>query len=365
MPRWAVPSLILIALFAPAVVAQKDRVYFRDRDSGKVTDLEGDVVETMSGIKFTGGDKKERLVSPFDIMRIDYAALDPVIKQAASGQENDKDPTKPLTYFTSKLKDLPANTPAKTRRYLQFREAYWAGKVADSKPTLDEFKTEGKKAAEKMLAFVKVNKGTWEQWPLGRAAARTLGEMGDFKAADDVLRELSATADASAELKADVRLTRIGYLLRAADYPAAKTLASELDKDATVPAGPFRDRLAIYKEVLTILPAQIANETDPAKPNTKAKVQPVASKIEGLIAKSQDPAVRSVGYGVLGELYTAYGLNRDAMWSYLYVDTVNPQDKDEVVRALHRLGAIFDATGDKDGEKSRGDQFREKLTKVR
>ena len=365
MPRWAIRSLILVALLASTAAAQKDRVYFRDRATDKVTDLEGDVVETPSGVKFTGGDRKERLLSPYDVVRIDYVAIDPVIKQAAASQENDRDPNKPLAYFSSKLKDLPANAPEKTRRYLQFREAYWASKVADSKANPDEFQAEGKKAAEKLRAFIRANRKTWEQWPLGRTAARTLAELGDFKAADEVLRELAATPDASAELKADVRLARLGYLLRAGDFAAAKTLAGELDQDATVPAGSPRDRLAIYKEALAVLPAPASKEADPKKPNARAKVQPVVSKVEGLIARSQDAAVRGVGYGVLGELYTAHGLDRDAMWSYLTVDAVYPQDRDELVRALHRLIVMFDAGSDKDGEKTRGDVYREKLVRAR
>lgn len=372
MTHWAIRALIVFATvvgFMPAVSAQvpKDRVHFLDPAASTVTDLEGDVVETAFGIRFTGADKKERLVPAYEVLRIDYGTLDPVLKQAAAQQENDKDPSKPLAYFVSKLKELPANAPEKTRRYLLFREAYWAGELANAKANPDDFDVEAKKAAEKMLEFIRGHKTTWEQWPLGRSAARLLGELGDWKAADSVLRELAALADAPAGMKADVQLTRIGYLLRAGDYPAAKALLTELEKDPALPTGPIRERLAIYKEALAALPPQDSNEPEPTDPSRKKKVRPTAAvrKIEGLIAASRDPAVRSVGYGVLGELYVAHNLLRDAMWSFLWVDTVYNQNRDEAVRALNRLIAIFELAGEKDGEVSRVEQFREKLPRTR
>ncbi len=365
MPRWAFCLFALLAASAPALAQGKDRVYFRDRTADKVTDLEGDVTETAAGIKVTSGlDKKERFIPGFDLVRVDYAAVDPVIRQAAGPLENDKDPTKPAAYYADKLKALPATANEKTKRFLAFRDAYWAGRIADAKTTPDEFAAEATKATDKIAAFIKGHKKTWEQFPLGRMAARLFAEAGDFKSADAVLKELAAVPDAPPEVKAEAKVLRLGYLLRAGNYPEAKTVAAEAEAEAT---GSAKERAAMYKEAVAVLPAKDSDEADPNDPGGKKKVRPTAAagKIEGLIGKAKDPLVRSTGYGVLGELYLAHGLPRDAMWSFLWVDTVYSQDRDELVRSLHRLAAIFDTTGDKDGEKSRGDQFREKLPRVR
>lgn len=351
MPRRAFRlAPLALALLAPAALGQtKDRVYFRDRAADKVTDLEGDVVETASGVKFTGADKKERVIPAFDLVRIEYGTLDPVLKQAAAQQENEKDATKPLAYYAGKIKEL-ATANEKTKRFLQFREAYWAAKVADAKTADADFAADGKKAVDKLLAFVKANRKTWEQWQLARTAARIAGETGDWKGADDALKELAGVADAPADLKADLKLMRVGYLLRGGNYPEATALVGELEKET----GAARERAAIYKEALAVLPAK-----DGADP--KAAV----GKIDALIAKAKDPAVWATGYAALGEVYLAHKLPRDAMWSYLWVDTVYTQDKDERVRALHRLIELFDEGREKDGEKNRSDQFRDKLPKVR
>lgn len=345
-------------LLAPAVAAQapKDRVYFRDRATDKTELLDGEAVDTAFGVKFTGADKKERLFPATDLVRVEYGALDPAVRQAAGPLENDRDPAKPLAYYVGKLKDLPANAPEKTKRFFQFREAYWTGRAADAKAAPAEFQTEGKKAADKMLAAARANPKTWEQWPLARAAARTYAELGDVAAADDALKLLAAVTDAPAEMRADAALQRVGYLLQAGKYSEAKAALADAEKSA---AGPTAERAAIYKEALAVLPAKESGEAD------AARAKPAATKIEALIAKAKEPAVRATGYAALGEVYLAHRLDRDALWSFLWVDTVYFQDKDEQVRAVRRLIELFDKSGEKDGEKSRADQFRDKLPKVR
>jgi hypothetical protein len=329
-------------------------VYFRTAD--KVELLDGDVVDTAFGVKFTGADKKERLIPALDLVRVEYGAIDQAVRQAVGPLENDRDPTKPLAYYAGKVKDLPANAPEKTKRFLQFREAYWTGKAADAKATPAEFQADGKAAADKMLAVAKANPKTWEQWPLARAAARTYAELGDASDADDALKLLVAVADAPAEMRADAALQRVGYLLRAGKYAEAKAALADAEGVAT---GPTAERVAIYKEALAALPAKDGGD-DPGKREKPA----AAAKIDALIAKA-GPAVRATGFGVLGELYLAHRLDRDALWSFLWVDTVYFQDKDEQVRAIHRLIDLFDKSGEKDGEKSRADLFRDKLPKVR
>jgi hypothetical protein len=358
MPRRTVLAAFLFWFTTSVSFAQtpKDRVYFRDPSANKVIDLEGDVVETLSGIRFIGGDKKERVISATDLVRIEYGTLDPVLKQAAAPQENDPDPAKPLAYFSSKLKDLPANATDKTRRFLLFRDAYWTAKVADARTSPDEFKTEGKRAVDKIVAFIKANKKSWEQWQLGRTAARICYETDDWKTADDILKDLAGVADATPELKADIAVLRVGYLIRAKNYAAAKELLAEVERDATIPTGSPRERLAIYKEALAALP--------PKDPESRSKPTAVA-KIEELISKTKDTAVRATGYNMLGEVYLAHRMPRDAMWSYLWVDTVYNSDKDENVWAVRRLIELFAESGEKEGEKSRADQFRERLPKVR
>ena len=363
MPRWLALAA-LIALAVPAF-AQKDRVVIRDRATGQESVFDGDAIESPGGIKMAISGK-DRTFFASEIVRIDFGALDAAIRLAASGQETDglKTPSTALAYYADRLKALP-NANEKTKRFLAFREAYWSSRVADSKSGA-EFETESKKTLEKISAFNKANSKTWEPWILGRISARMSGELGDWKAAENTLRELAAPAELPPELKFEARAVRLGYMLRGGMYPEAKSLAEDIDGDKAAPPA-IKERVAFYREALSVLPAKDSDEADPMNPGEKKKVSAAGSKakLEAMIAKAKEPAVRGVGYGVLGEILLAHRQTRDAMWSFLSVEMLYNQDKDERVMALHRLVKISNETNEKDGEKNRADDYLERLTKAR
>lgn len=359
MPRRALAAcLLLFAAAAPALAqGTKDRVTFRDRATGKEETADGDVVDTSSGVKVTNAGK-ERVISAADILRVDYAALDPAPGRVAAIQAESKGGADALKFYTDAAKGVQGAAAEKAKRTVAFRDAYWTGVVAAGKDE-KEFAAEAKRAADKMAGFVKAYAKTWEQWQVGRAAARLYGELDDWAAADAVLKDLSGVSDAPADMKADVKLARVGYMLRGGKYADAKGLLIEVQ--AAGPAGGLKDRAAVYARALDVLPPP----PDAADTTAKAKVAAAVTDIEKAIAASKDATARAVGYGVLGELQLAHRQLRTATWSFCWVDTVYTQDADERLFAVVRLAKIFTATGDKDGDKSRGDQYRERLPKVR
>jgi hypothetical protein len=349
MPRlFAAFALLLLAL--PAL-AQKDRVYFRDRVANKDDTQDGDVTETAAGVKVALPACKERIIPVADLYRVETAGLDPVPGRIPVQQAEAKGTTNPadaLKFYTEAVK----GNNDKAKRFLQYREAYWQGVVAAAAADKD-FADEAKKAVDKMTAFVKAYPTAWEQWPMARSAARLAAELKDWKTADAMTAAAASPPDLPAELKLDAKLARIGYAVRAADYAGAKTLLAEAEGDKAV-AGGLKDRLGIYKEALAVLPAK-----EGAAPTD------AVAKIEKLISTSKDPAARSVGYGVLGEVYLAYKRTRQAQWSFHWVDVVYPNDQDEHVMALTRLVQLFAESDAKSDDKSQADRFRERLQKVR
>ncbi len=358
MPRRALTAcLLLFATTVPAFAqGAKDRVYFRDRATGKEETADGDVVDTPGGVKVTNAGK-ERVISAADVLRVDYAALDPAPGRIAGLQAESKGGGDAVKFYADAAKAVPANAPEKVKRTVAFRDAYWAGEMADSKDD-KEFAGEAKKAADKMAAFVKAYSKSWEQWQVGRAAARLYGELDDWAAADAVLKDLGSVPDAPPELKQDAKLARVGYMIRGGKYTDASGTLAEVEGD--VKDG-LKDRATMYRTALNALPAP-ADANDAA---AKQKLAAAVTAIEKAIAASKDPAARAVGYGVLGELQLAHRQFRAATWSFCWVDTVYTQDADERLFAVVRLSKIFAVTGDKDGEKSRADQYRERLPKVR
>jgi hypothetical protein len=71
--------------------------------------------------------------------------------------------------------------------------------------------------------------------------------------------------------------------------------------------------------------------------------------------------VRGAARNALGEYYLMHDRPRDAMWEFLWVETVWNQDRDETVKAVRRLTEVFDKLGDKE----RSDAYREKLPRVK
>lgn len=366
MPRRAFAVCLLLAASVAPALAQgsKDRVYFRDRATGKEETTDGDVTDTAAGVKVTAGGK-DRLISATDLIRVDYVALDPLPGRVPSVQAEARAPADALKFYADSAKALQNNSPEKARRTTAFREAYWTGVVAAGKDDR-EFAAEAKKAADKMAAFVKAYPKSWEQWQIGRSAARFYGELKDWAAADAVLKDLGSVADAPAELKLDAKLARVGYMIRAGKYSDGNGLLAEVEGDAGLTGG-LKDRVAVYKAAFTALPPKDTAEPDPLDPQQKKKVNPTTAvaAIEKAIAASKDPAARSVGYGVLGEVQLAHRQFRPATWSFCTVDVVYPQDADERLFAVRRLAEVFALTGDKDGDKNRAEQYRERLPKVR
>lgn len=362
MPRRAfVVCLLLAASAAPTFAQQKDRVFLRDRATGKEETADGDVVDTPGGVKLTAAGK-ERVIPAPDVVRIEYAALDPAPGRVPVVQAEAKPPADALKFYADTAKALPNTATDRAKRTVAFREAYWTGVVAAGKPDAD-FPAEAKRAADKMAAFVKAHPKSWEQWQVGRAAARLYGELKDWAAAEAVLKDLSGVTDAPVELRLDVKLARVGYLVRAGKYPEASGVLAEVEGDAALTGG-LKDRAGMYKTALAALqaaPAKGAAEPDPKKANPADAV----AALEKAVAASKDPAARSVGYGLLGEVQLAYRQLRPATWSFCTVDVVYPQDADERLFAVVRLAEIFAVTGDKEGDKSRADQFRERLPRVR
>ncbi len=363
--RFAWFAAVICLLLPAAGFAQKDRV--RYRDAGKEIEQEGDVVEQPTGIEITGADKKKKTILGTDILRVDYTTLELFKLDIGKIEGGDglKDPGKAAAFYADKLKTLPANGPEKTKRFLNFREVYWTGKFADSKIDANDFKTEAKKAADKMTAFVKTNNKTWEQWTVARSAARLYAELGDWVGTETVLKLLAVVPNAPAELKYDVKTALLGYSVWLGKYSDSTVMLAELDGD-TKSTPSAAEAVAVYKLAMPYFYEKPVDASDSAAmTQRKTKLAELSKKIDDAVTKAKFPSTRSVAYGLLGELYSINQMPREAMWNFLWVDAVYNQNRDEQVMAVNRLVNVFTVLGEKDGDKARAMQFRDRLPKIR
>lgn len=373
------PLLATLFCAAPALAqVTPDRVFYRDRE-GKVATVDGEIKESAGGVQVIGPDKKvKNAISAADMVRIDYGTVpgvDRTGQQAAITFEGTGDAVKAAAEYRKLIAVPGATGNPKAKRYLEFRELIWSAKVADAK-TGDDFKLEGKKVADRLAVFSKANLAGWEAWTTTRLAARYYCELEEITAAADMISILGRNAALTPELRHEAKLIEAGYLFRGNKRADAEGLLKDLAADKDFPAtGPLRERWTIFEEILKA-PAP-APERKPSEPQATpeesdartAKVKLAAAKIETLIAKSKDLAARGAGYSALGELFVRHGLWRDAMWAFLWVDVVYNQDRDEQVKAVHRLVQIFTVLKEKekvgDADKDRAELYRERLPRIR
>jgi hypothetical protein len=156
---------------------------------------------------------------------------------------------------------------------------------------------------------------------------------------------LAKTGELPPNLVTEAALQEIDAQIRSKAGATAEVAARNLGKGAL--PGATKDKLAIYEAA--------------AKAITGGDPQSGLKDIEDKIVATKDPGVRAVGHAMRGELYLAANKPREAMWEFLWVETVYNADKDEVLKALSRLVDVFKALMDEDRSKA----YRDKIRRLR
>jgi hypothetical protein len=317
--------------------------YAEERATGVAT-------ESVGSIKLVAGGKTVVEVPSANVISLEYGSL-PGLEKAIlelRTAENQGVSTKSRDLYIAEVKKNPADP--KTKRFLEYREAVWSIKVVDAK-TGDAFKAEATPLVPKLKGFIQdySKKNAWEVWPISRSTARLQAEMGNYADAASTYAFLSKLDNLPPDLKLEARIHEVEQLFASGNVLNSSTAIEEVGKMPA--AGPL-------KEKVTIL--QIAIKTIADK-KLKTKPEAAVKAIEEIIAKSTDYSVRAMGHNTLGELYIQHDLLRDAMWEFLRVEVVENVDKDEVVRAVFRLGELYQ----KQGDDTRAKAYREKLPQVK
>ncbi len=347
-------ALGLIALTVPnwshgQSASSSDVVRYFDRKNNKEARASGEVQESAAGVKVVAGGKTVT-ISPADIIAVEYGKLDGMKETPAELRTLETRETAPKlrSIYTEILKK--GVNDAKSKRFLEYREVSYAIRVADGKMG-DEFKAEAVPTIAKLATFRSTYADSWEVWPISRAAARLQAELGNYSEAASTLATLGKNKNLPNDLKLEARLAEIEVLFRAGDAAANAALA-DLSKTAGFPAtGSLREKLNIYKAAAEAAQSKASG----TKPDATVKV------IEAIIVNANDSSVKAAGHNALGELYVMFNLPRDAMWEFLWVETVHNQDREELIKAVARLAAVFDLVGDKE----HAEIYRKKLPQVK
>jgi hypothetical protein len=328
-----------------------DKVYVRDKKDGSAKTHEGSVKFGPGGYQVVAPGKTPVAVRPDDLIKVvpgDLPGSDRGTVMSLITEEEKKtkaDYERARVGYADLLKKAGAAAPEPTRRFLDFKHVMMATKVADESADDEKWQELADAAAKSLDTFLGDYRTGWEIWPVTRARARLLTETNKYDEVARLWTRTTKVAELPADLKLEAELRAIDAEIRSKGHPTALGLAKSLAKAAG--PGAARDKLTIYEAA-----ADFASRKDY---DGGIKV------IEKVIADSKDPGVRGVGYGMIGELQLLAGKPREAMWSFLWVETVFSHDKDDTLAAMCRLVEVFRAQGDEERARS----YREKIRRFR
>ena len=357
--RGAVLLAGMMVLFQVARAQQPtptEKVTIRDKKDGAVRTYDGILKFSAAGFQILSSDGKVlTVVSPVDIVKVvpndlvgvERATLQSQVRLEDNKTRKDNEAAR-LGYID--LIQKTASAPPKTKQYLAFKKAVLSTRILDESDE-EEWAKQVVPVAKEWVDFLSEYKTGWEIWPAARTCARLYIEMNKYDELTRMLKQLGAKdVELPADLKVEAVLQSLDAQIREGPVAYASVLKAAESEAKNAGSGTARDKLAIYTRV-----AQVGENPSP-------EVLAAAVKdIEEKIAASKDPTVRGVGYGMIGELYLASKRPRDALWAFMWVETVYNQDKDEVLKAMVRLTQIFKGTMDEEHEKL----YREKIRRFR
>lgn len=329
--------------------ATPDKITVRNKD-GTTKNYDGNLQFTPAGLQIVSPEKKALLVvAPGDILKVVPGEMPGIDRGVLLGLISTEDKKTKADYTAARLgyqdmKKKAVTAPERAKRFLDFKLAQLTNRIADETGRDEKWSDVAGEAAKGWTEFIAEYKSGWEVWPAARSASRLYAEMNKF---DDVARTWNRLTKKEVGLPADLlleaQMQEIDANIRSKTGAAtAQVAADALEKAA--PAGTNKDKLAIYS-----LAAKAIAGGDAA-----SGVKGIEEKINA----TKDATTRGVGYGMLGELYMAAGRPRDAMWAYMWVETVYNADKDEAFKAMCRLVEVFQAQMDDDRVRLYHDKLR-------
>ena len=361
MIRQALRGLVVLAAMTLLVDASAgqpgtpDKVYVRDKKDGSVKTYEGSLKFGPGGYQVVGaGNKVAASVAPDDLIKVVPGDLPGSDRNIVLGLITAEEKKTKAEYEKARLgyadlqKKAGTTAPEATRRFLDFKYAQMATKVADESADDDKWPELADVAMKSWGGFLGEYKTGWELWPAAKAQARLLTEVNKYDEVARLWTRTAKTAELPADLKLEAELRAVDAEIRSKGYATALDSVEKLGK--TTGPGVAKDKLAIYELA--------------AKGGMGATAEEYAAKIKAIedaVAKTKDAGVRGVGYGMIGELQLLAGKPREAMWAFLWVETVYSQDKDDALKAMCRMVEVFKAQGDDD----RAKVYREKIRRFR
>jgi tetratricopeptide (TPR) repeat protein len=345
---------VCLSLMPGSWARAQERVRFYDRKAKppKEVTIVGVIQEESPArirIKPTRGEARTIPVNN-DLIDVEYQVPNLLSQDYRKAHNRELDFLKPTTAPAEKnaalteaidlyQKLLPQLKDDKVKVHVQFKIA----KLLANQAELDS--TVSNAAIDKLAAFKKEHPDSWQITSAARSLAGLYVAKKDWENALKTYQDLTKTPGVSSEIVQECDLALAQVLVRAEKYNEAVAKLTELEK--TVPSGtPQAVRL------------QITKATCLAATN---KIPEAMKQLEEIVAKTSDKDLIAAAYNAMGDCYRNANppQPRAAMWNYLWVDLIYPQNPKEHAKAVFHLSRLFHEFNDD----KRAKVYEEKLAK--
>ncbi|MFN4258483.1 MAG: tetratricopeptide repeat protein [Gemmataceae bacterium] len=337
---------VLLSWVGGSTALAQDQVIFYDRTKRIETTASGKITGEDSSAVTVQGTLGARKIPAIDIIDVVYTvrpALGPDYRRARTAEQNvakdpQADPQEVIDLYKSLRGELLKEMQQNAVRHMDFKIASMmivkaqrgAANVAD--------------AATAMDLFIKDNPGAWQVISGGKQLASLYLAQDQFEKAQQMYDELAKMPALDKDTQLEFQLQAALMLTKAQKFAdAEKRLQSLLQ---IIPANsPQAMRVQVYL-------AQCLAGTK--------KFDEAEQKLKTLIDKVTDPQLRALAMNTLGDCYLVSDRKRDALWQYLWVDVIYNQDRQERLKAVRNLAALFDEFG----EETRAQRYKELLKEM-
>jgi hypothetical protein len=234
---------------------------------------------------------------------------------------------------------LPRLAEAKfAQRHMQFKLCQLLAWEAEQDPE------QADAAIAELKKFREQHGDGWQIVAATKLLAGVLGRKGDVAAIQKAYEELAARDDIPPQTRQECDLLAAKALIDN-DQPAPAEAKLRALSQKLAPDDPQAQRVQVLLAACLVARGELAD---------------AEKQLLGVLAKTDDPAVKAAAHNTLGDCYRGKGQPEEAFWQYLWVDVLYDVDHQEHARALYHLAKLFVQVKNDD---ARARQCRDRLLK--
>jgi tetratricopeptide (TPR) repeat protein len=351
MHRTRLITLVVMLLCPVAAAAQDkaDRVRYADRGRGVETTRTG-TITAEDPVKLTiiaGTTRTKQDIPAADVVDVQYDG-EPGEVEAARKAERGRNFDQARGAYEAALKRIPVAQKF-LHAHVQFKAAEMLGQLADNgdEPSrkaalaaLRQFRTDHPDARQALPALDLYGRLLLQE---GQSVQDAVDGLGQLKARFNKEKDLSARCDLLASL---LLMQEAEVLLKDRPDDARQRYAKAQNLlEAVLPGA---DSAAALDLRLSLAECKAA----------QGRLDEALKDLDAILRSAGDQTrTRSAVHLSRGDCLRVAGRPKDALWDYLWVDTVYFQDREQHAQALYCLAEVFTALGDA----SRARECRDRL----